>query len=454
VKVLFAVHQFFPDHRAGVEMVTLALARELKARGHEPHVFAAKRSIPSSGIRPYETEDYEVEGIPVRRVGRPEEGLSRPYHLNYRNARMAHRAREYAREIEPDIVHAMHLQGLSASVLPAFRELGVPVVFTVADFWTVCPVVDLRRHDGVMCTGPEVNHCVRCIASRNPSPRLRDAANLVPGAALKVAAGLSRTPLRRLSFSLRQIGAVRERPAYIRENMELVDRVVAYTGLTRDLLSSNGIGTGKTLVSHYGIDASDLAEASQKGRSSPTLRVGFMGTLAPHKGCDILVRAFRALPPGLDAALSIHGDPGRYPSFVEELRGLAENDERITFYGSFSREELGRVMSGIDVLVVPSRWYENAPGVIFEAFAAGMPVVATDLGGMSEFVQHEENGLLFELEKAGDLLRQVRRLAEEPGLLEKLRRGIGPVKTVGQYADELEELYDTLLKRRMRNRSG
>src|SRR5215211_5941788 len=435
MRILFVVHQFFPDHRAGVEIVTLGLARELKARGHEPHVFAAKRSVPGSGIRPYETEDYEFEGIPVRRVGRPEEGLSRPYQLNYRNDDMAQKAREYVRQIEPDIVHAMHLQGLSASVLPVFKEFGVPVVFTAADFWTICPVVDLRRHDGIMCTGPEVSHCVRCIASRNPDSRLRGAANLVPGAVLKVADGLSRTPLRHLSFSVRQVRAVRKRPAYIRENLELVDHVLAYTGLTRDLLASNGIRVAKTVVSHYGIDTSGLAEAARKRRPSPRLRLGFAGTLAPHKGCDILVRALKMLL-DLDATLSIHGDPGRYPSFVEELRELAADDERIYFHGAFAREEASCVLAEIDALVVPSRWYENAPGVIFEAFAAGVPVVATDLGGMSEFVKHGENGLLFELEKAGDLLRQLRRLTEEPGLLERLRAGIGPVKTVRENVDE------------------
>src|SRR3989337_1465715 len=102
MKILFAAHQFFPDHRAGVEIVTLGLAHELKARAHEPYVFAAKASGPGSGIEPCETQDYEFEGIPVRRVGRPEEGLSRPYHLNFHNEDMAHKAREYVRETNPD----------------------------------------------------------------------------------------------------------------------------------------------------------------------------------------------------------------------------------------------------------------------------------------------------------------------------------------------------------------
>ncbi len=445
MKILFTVHQFFPDHRAGVEIVTLGLARELKARGHEPYVFAAKRSIPGSGIRPGETEDYELDGIPVRRVGRPEEGLARPYHLNYRNDDMTQKIREFMRKISPDLVHVMHLQGLSASVVPAIKEFDVPVVYTAADFWTVCPVVDLRRHDGVMCTGPEVSHCVRCIASRNPDPRVRNVAKAVPGAMLRIADWTSRTPLSGLSHSLRQVRAVRQRPEYIRERVELVDHVLAYTRLTRDLLASNGIGAGKTRVSHYGIDTSHVSGALAERRPSRTLRLGFVGTLAPHKGPDTLVRAFKMLPPELDAALSIHGDPGQYKSFAEELRGLAGDEERITFAGAFSREGIGRVLSEIDALVVPSRWYENAPGVIFEAFAAKVPVVATDVGGISEFVRHEENGLLFGLEDADDLARQLRRLATEPGLLERLRGGIGPVKTVEEYGGELEELYETLL---------
>jgi glycosyltransferase involved in cell wall biosynthesis len=242
------------------------------------------------------------------------------------------------------------------------------------------------------------------------------------------------------------VRAVRERPSYIRENLRSVDRVVAYTRLTRDLLSSNGVGAGKTLVSPYGIDASDLAEAAERRMPSPTLRVGFVGTLAPHKGCDTLVRAFEMLPPDLDVTLSVHGDPGPYRSFAAKLRELAGNDPRISFCGAFSREDLGRVFSEMDVLVVPSRWYENAPGVIFEAFAAKAPVVATNLGGMSEFVRPEVNGLLFELENPADLSRQLRRLREEPGLLQRLRSGIYPVKTVAEYTDELERLYTSLPK--------
>ena len=448
MRILFAAHQFFPEHYAGVEIVTLGLAKEFRARGHETFVLAPKRSIPVNKIEPGEIEEYEFGGVPVRRVGRPKEGISRPYRLDYENEVMALRTREYMQEVRPDVVHAEHFQGLSASVIPVFKEFDVPLVYTATDFWTICPVVDLRRHDGVMCEGPELTHCVRCVASRYPGTRMKTAVDAMPDAALRVAGKLSETSLSKISHSLRQVWALKERPDYIREHMEQVDHIIAYTHLMKDLLLANGIGREKIGISYYGIDTAYISKASSSRNLPPPLRVGFIGTLGPHKGCDILIRAFRRLPPELEATLDIYGNLERFQRFVKELRELAEGDERVNFAGPFQRERVGQVLSGLDVLVVPSRWYENQPGVIFEAFAAGIPVVATDLGGMSEFVKHEENGLLFELENVNDLAWQLQRLGEEPGLIEKLRVGTGTVKTVKENVNELEELYDTLLKKK------
>ena len=448
MRILFAAHQFFPEHYAGVEIVTLGLAQEFRARGHETYVLAPKRSIPGNNTQPGEIEDYEFGGVPVRRIGRPKEGVSRPYRLDYENEVMAWRVREYVQEVRPDLVHAEHFQGLSASVIPVFKEFGVPLVYTATDFWTVCPVVDLHRHDGVMCEGPELAHCIRCIASRYPGTRMKAVVDRTPDAAVRAAGTLSETPLSKISHSLRQVWALKERPRHIREKMEQVDHIIVYTQLMRDLLLANGIGSGKTEISYYGIDTSYISEAARNHNVPPPLRVGFIGTLAPHKGCDILIQAVRSLPQELEVTLDIYGNLERFKPFVDELRRLAGDDERVNFAGPFQRENVGQVLSELDVLVVPSRWYENQPGVIFEAFAAGMPVVATDLGGMSEFVKHEENGLLFELENVKDLAHQLRRLGEEPGLIEKLRAGIGPVKTVQENVDELENLYSTLLNKK------
>lgn len=443
MRILFAAHQFFPEYQAGTEMLTLWLARALGAKGHRTAVFAAKRSAPFTDLMPGATEEYVVEGVPVRRIGRPEESLSRPYRLNYDNPRMAEGMREAVSAFRPDVVHFMHLQGISAGAIPVVKEeFGLPALYTATDFWSVCPVVDLRRHDGALCLGPDPAHCPRCLASRQPGSRLARAVERVPGPALRAADAVSRLPLPLKPLPLRQVRDLSERPGYVREKINTLDRILSPTRLARDLLVANGVDPKLIEVSHYGVDTSGVVAPREGGWPRP-FRFGFIGTLGPHKGCDLLIRAFRSLP--VDATLEIRGAPEGFHGFFEELERLAGDDPRIVFSGSFPPAEMGEVLSGFDALVVPSRWYENTPLVVYSAFASGVPVVATDLGGLSEVVEHEKNGLLFPLEDAGALARCLGRLVAEEGLVGRLRAGTGPVKTVEENADELEKLYNVLV---------
>ena len=449
MKVLFATHQFFPEHRAGTEVLTLGLARALNARGHETAVFAAKRSLPSTGLPPGATEDYAVEGVPVRRIGRPLESLKRPFRLNYENPEMAAGLRNYLREFRPDVVHFMHLQGLSAAAIPVVKEeFGLPALYTATDFWAICPVVDLRRHDGVMCAGPDPAHCLRCLASRQPGSRTASLVERIPGPALRTANAVSRLPLPAKPLPLRLMRELSERLEYIKDRVNGLDYILAPTRLTRDMLVHNGVNPDLVEISHYGVDTSSIARVAGKGSDAGNARFGFIGTLGPHKGCDILIQAFESLPRETQATLWIYGGGDEFQDYAAGLERLAAGEPRISFQGTFPPERIGEVLSEMDVLVVPSRWYENTPLVVYSAFAAGVPVVATDLGGLSEVVEHERNGLLFPLEDTGELARQLSRLAG-PTLVERLRAGIGPVKTTEAYAEEMESLYNALVERRM-----
>lgn len=424
-------------------MLTLGLARALIGRGHEVAVFAPKRSAPFAELEPGGVEDYTFEGVPVRRCGRPRESSRRPYRLNFDNPDMAARLAEYAREFRPDVVHFMHLQGLSAAAIPAVKGLGLPAVYTATDFWSVCPVVDLRRHDGEMCTGPDPAHCPRCLISRQPPSRANDVALRTPGALWQgLGAFATRLPASRLPAPLRQVGELAERPEYIRERVNSLDAILAPTDLMRQMLVANGIREELVRVSGYGIDASHIKRGD--GGVSSLVRFAFTGTLAPHKAPDLPIRAVRSLP-DVELALDVYG-PDREEWYKKELEHLADGDPRIAFRGPFPQEELGEVLSRTDVLVVPSRWYENAPVVILEAFAAGVPVVATDLGGMSEVVEHEGNGLLFSLDDADALARALGWLAREPETVERLKGGIEPPRTVEDAAEEAEGLYHELLE--------
>jgi len=159
----------------------------------------------------------------------------------------------------------------------------------------------------------------------------------------------------------------------------------------------------------------------------------------------VLLDAVRRLGE-LPLAATVYGDLQAFPQYVRQLRQLAADDPRIDLAGPYQGgpEGLTTVLRNADAVVVPSLWYENCPFVILEAFAHRTPVVATNLGGMAELVQHGRNGLLFRLGDAADLARQLRRLQEEPGLLSALRDGIEPIRTGTNEMDELEGVYRQL----------
>jgi glycosyltransferase involved in cell wall biosynthesis len=155
----------------------------------------------------------------------------------------------------------------------------------------------------------------------------------------------------------------------------------------------------------------------------------------------VLVQAFKHLHcEELSPRLLIHGNVDQFPRYVRRLRRLIDGDKRIRFAGTFGNDEILEVHRHLDVLVVPSIWYENSPNVVLEAFVAKTPVIASNSGGLAELIQHEANGLLFQMGDATDLARQLQRVVDQPTLLTSLRQGIPHAKTV---SDEMEELLET-----------
>ncbi len=109
---------------------------------------------------------------------------------------------------------------------------------------------------------------------------------------------------------------------------------------------------------------------------------------------------------------------------------------------------IGEVFSKLDVLVVPSIWYENTPLVIYSAHATGTPVIATNLGGMSEVVHHGVNGLLFEKGDSTGLKKLLEMIIEDRTLLDKLSKNIVPPPSISDYVDGIEKVYSEVLAER------
>ena len=176
------------------------------------------------------------------------------------------------------------------------------------------------------------------------------------------------------------------------------------------------------------------------------IRFGFVGSLVWYKGGETMVRAMRRLV-GRKAVLNVYGD--FKPDADEhhaELARLAEGAD-VHFKGRFDNSKLSEVYAEIDVLVVPSVWYENSPITIHEAYLTSTPVLASGVGGMAEYVRDGVDGLHFAVGDEADLARKMARFLDEPGLLEALSQDFMEIKTIRDNALETEFRYRALLCR-------
>jgi len=130
-----------------------------------------------------------------------------------------------------------------------------------------------------------------------------------------------------------------------------------------------------------------------------------------------------------------------YLDFVAEIKGGPNN---VTIAGSYDHDDLPRLMAEIDWVVVPSRWWENSPLVIQEAFLHGKPVICSDIGGMAEKVSDGVNGLHFRVGNATSLAATLERAILTPGLWEDLHGRLPAVYGMDDHISSLAALYADL----------
>jgi glycosyltransferase involved in cell wall biosynthesis len=164
-----------------------------------------------------------------------------------------------------------------------------------------------------------------------------------------------------------------------------------------------------------------------------------------HKGVDLLIDALRLIETDR-VNVSIHGDANVEPDYMRDLTSRAAGLP-VHFKGSFGRHELQAVYASLDLVVVPSRWLENSPLVIHEAFRAGVPVAAARIGGIPELIQHGRNGLLFEPDSVDAVAAAINTVLDDPECLSRFRAAVPAVKRIEDDALEWEGRYEAVLGR-------
>jgi len=430
MKILIAIHHFPPSFTGGAEWEAYNTAAALQARGHSVRVVCVEQihrgCAPPGQLR---WQDSEYRGIPVRRLSFDLSSAPDPFVWSYDNAWVGEHFRSLITEFQPDVMHLLGGYLLTAQPLIAAHQLGVPTVVSLMDFWFLCSRISMLRSDGELSTLPiNPQQCARCVGEERRS--LKWLGENLPTVA---------------EWYWRRQQAQAEKYAVrlsvLRSALNQADAIINRSHFVRKLFVQAGFAPERFTFIRQGRDFPAFTSAELAKTPAQHLRVGYLGQIAQHKGVHVLLEATRQLP---HAALTvkIYGNTQAFPAYTQKLHRLIGSDNRLELTGAYSGQaELLTILQELDVLVVPSLWYENSPNVILEAFAHQTPVLVSNLGGMAELVTDGVDGLHFAAGDSADLARCLQRLIDEPDLLPRLRAGIRPVKTLAQEMDELEAVY-------------
>ena len=388
-----------PDVLGGAEIVVGQLARGLQAAGHEVTVVAtAPRARAGS-----ET----VEGVPVHRLdpanlywageaaGRPR--MLKPFwHLvDLWNPVMYRRLRALLVTARPDVVHTHNLGGLSAAAWSATSATGLPLVHTPHDHSLTCLRAVRMTRSGRVCE----RQCAPCAL----------------------------------------------RSGWLERRSRAVDAVAAPARFVLDRhLELGFFPRAHTAIVPWGAPPVAATVGSPRRDEAP-VRFLFLGSLQPHKGIGVVLEAFRRAP---DAPLSL--DIAGAGTMADACLAAARRDPRIRFHGFVTGGEKEGLLGSADVLLFPSLCWEVVGLVMLEAFAHGVPVIASRTGGIPEFIEDGRTGLLVEPGDAAALATQMRRLAANRDVIEAMRgacRACAARLTWARTVGELVEVYKVALGR-------
>jgi glycosyltransferase involved in cell wall biosynthesis len=321
-------------------------------------------------------------------------------------------------ESQPDLVHIQHLMGHPTTLIEAIRRRGIPYLITLHDFWWVCANAQLlTNYSQEVCAGPRLClNCARCALARAGRPEL----------------GLLRPVL---------AGPLLWRNVLLRRIMAGANRLIAPTTFVRDWYAAHGAPVDRLLTLSHGLEPPSVLSTRTRKAIDP-VRFAYIGGLAFPKGVHVLIEAFTGLPE--DAELWIAGDETTDPAYATHLRELAS--DQVRFLGKLSRAQIWETLAQVDVVVVPSLWYETFAFVVSEAFAAGVPVVASRLGPLADRVRDGVDGLLASPGEVQALRRALHRFQQDSSLQPRLLAGIRPVFTLTEHVNEVEAHYQTIIQ--------
>jgi len=363
----------FLYRRGGAEAYMLDLAALQRKAGHEVEFFAMAHpenlTARFAGSFP---AHVELEPPPPSLPGRLH-GAGRVLWSTSARRGIGRVVEDFA----PDVVHLHNVyHQLSPSVLEPLARLGVPAVMTLHDYKLACPSYQFLNH-GVPCQA--------CLdGGFRQAVRRRCKGGSLPASVLCATE----------SWLHRRTGAYGP-----------VARFVCPSRFLAGRMERAGVFPDRLRVVRHFVDTELLVPKTEAGGD-----VVFAGRLSAEKGVDTLIAAVARLGPGTTLQVAGEGPDG------DRLRALADDlvPGRVVFHGRLEKAATAALLRAAGAVAVPSRWYENQPMIVLEAMALGVPVVASDIGGLPELVQPFVTGLLVAPGDDAALAAALGRLLDDP----------------------------------------
>jgi len=400
----------------GTEIYTLTLAQELSRRGHKVFVFhRGECATPRQSKIAWEERD----GFKVCRISRAFDVKSaHAFALfldTFFNPDVERAFWRFLDQARPEVVHFQHVMALSYHLIALAKRRGMPALLTLHDYWFLCANSQLIWPNGRVCQGKAWGlNCARCALARVKSPLVE--------------------PLRPVLAPAFQL-----RDALVRQAARHADCLIAPSHFLIQQYIQAGFPSQRFTYLENGIDIERMRRYPRQPSADGRVRFTYLGSLAWQKGVHVLVEAFRGIP-AEKAVLQIYGDPTVFPDYAAHLQGIADPSNTF-FKGAVPNEEVGRVLAETDVVAVPSLWYENSPLAIQEAFAAGVPVIASRIGALTEKVHAGIDGFLCSPGNARDWHETLLEIAAHPEQLVGFRARLLQPMGVRQHVDSLERIY-------------
>jgi len=435
MKILKVIHGYPMRYNAGSEVYSQTLCHGLVQKGHEVAVFSRYENPFEPEYAQRTEQDHLKPEIKLHLIN-----ITRSKD-RYRHDEVDHAFGELLAQFQPDVVHVGHLNHLSTSLISEAKRVGVPVVFTLHDYWMICPRGQFMQFNigetepWQDCDGQQDQQCASKCYSRYISGGESSESDLDYWK-----------------------NWVNQRMAHSHDIMDQVDLFVAPAKYLKDRFVAAGLSESKVRYLDYGFDLSRFKEPAPRPERSFTF--GYIGRHVPAKGIHLLIRAFGQIKG--NQRLIIWGRPqGDVTPFLkEEINRLpTERQQRIEFRAEYENQNIqAEVFDHADAIVVPSIWVENSPLVIHEAQQAKVTVITSNVGGMAEYVHHEKNGLLFEHRSSLDLAKQMQRLAGDLNWAQRLgKQGYpyheqGRIPCLDEHISEIEAIYHSLNSNKMEQR--